>query len=133
MSLIIPTTRVIIPNLEGKILLLKRASKIGYGGWNLPGGKIEFGELIVDASKKEVFEETNLELDEIKPLFYSESPIGTDGRHYFTFYNLAMGYGGKLKINNESSDYKWMNPKTELDNFEILFGGDIAIRKYLMN
>lgn len=130
MSLIIPTTRIIIPNLEGKILLLKRASNIGKNKWNLPGGKVETGEFIYETSRKETKEETNLDLNDMQALFYSESPVGTDGRHYLTFYQLALNYTGKIKLNEESSEYSWIDPKTELDNYDIAFGNDLAIRIY---
>ena len=44
---------------EGKILLVKEKS----GEVNLPGGKVEFGEKIVDALKREFREETEGEIE----------------------------------------------------------------------
>lgn len=48
------------------ILLLKRQKKPFRGMWSLPGGKIALNEFVNDAVKREVFEETKLELTSIE-------------------------------------------------------------------
>lgn len=131
---IIANTRVIIPNLEGRILLLQRASKTANGLWNLPGGKVDSGVYMNDTCENEVDEETGLIIKNPEFLFYLEEPNSLhDGRHYLSFYFLAKGYGGNVRLNEESSAFDWVNPKTELDNYQITFGNDLGIRKYLMN
>ena len=45
-----------------KILLLKRARQPFKGLWSLPGGKIKFGEFANEAIRREVKEETSIEL-----------------------------------------------------------------------
>jgi len=42
------------------ILLVKRARQPGRGMWGLPGGFIERGETLAQASQRELYEETNL-------------------------------------------------------------------------
>ncbi|CAG8521995.1 16986_t:CDS:2, partial [Racocetra persica] len=54
--------RVIIQNKEGKILMIKEKKR----GWMFPGGKIEEGETPEEAAKREVFEETNLVVKNLK-------------------------------------------------------------------
>lgn len=41
----------------GKVLLIRKKKGLGMGLWNGPGGKVENGEAIVDAAKREVYEE----------------------------------------------------------------------------
>lgn len=130
MSKLIGNVRMIIPDLEDRILILKRASPIGYGLWNLPGGKIDLGQYITDVCRKEGLEETGLDIGEIRPLFFDESPISkSDGNHYLTFYNEVLSYSGKIVLNEESFDYNWIGPD-QIDKYDFAFGNDGAIRRY---
>jgi 8-oxo-dGTP diphosphatase len=56
----VSVVEAIIKDKKGKILLLKRSSsnKFYIGKWQLPGGKVEFGEDIQKAIKREIYEET---------------------------------------------------------------------------
>ena len=47
---------------DSEILLLQRSSKSGFdpGLWELPGGKIDYGENLVEALEREVKEEVGL-------------------------------------------------------------------------
>ena len=47
---------------DGRILLLQRSLKSGFdpGRWELPGGKINYGENLGDALQREVQEEVGL-------------------------------------------------------------------------
>ena len=47
---------------EGRLLLVKRANEPGRGRWSLPGGRVEQGETDHSAVRREVFEETGLEV-----------------------------------------------------------------------
>lgn len=48
---------------EDGIILIQEAEKKVYGRWSIPGGLIEHGENIFEATKREVKEETNLDVD----------------------------------------------------------------------
>ncbi|MDR0269973.1 NUDIX domain-containing protein [Paenibacillus sp.] len=56
---IIVTGGAIIQDAWGRILLQRRSD---YGDWGLPGGGMEPGELIEDTMKREVWEETGLDV-----------------------------------------------------------------------
>lgn len=49
-----------------RILLLRRARQPFKGLWSLPGGKIKFGEFADEAIRREVKEETSIELSSAK-------------------------------------------------------------------
>jgi len=64
--------------LDGKLVLLKRAIEPGYGKWVFPGGFVDRGETVVEAAIRETREEANVEVRvrELVDVFsYSGSPI----------------------------------------------------------
>ena len=47
----------VIWNGDGRVLLIRRAKAPRKGEWSLPGGKVEFGETLVEAVAREIQEE----------------------------------------------------------------------------
>jgi ADP-ribose pyrophosphatase YjhB (NUDIX family) len=47
---------------EGRLLVVQRANDPGRGLWSIPGGRVEAGEATHDAVRREVREETGLEV-----------------------------------------------------------------------
>lgn len=43
-----------------EVLLIQRASALGYGRWSFPGGKVELGESIIEAAHRELLEEAGI-------------------------------------------------------------------------
>lgn len=130
MKMPISAARVIIEDVGGKILFLKRAnSQHGNGILCLPGGKVDYGKTIEQTAINEVKEETNLKLRNLEYLFYSDGlPTPKDNLHVITHYFHAYPIG-RIKLNEESSGYFWLWP-SEIENYEIGFGNDDAVRKY---
>ena len=52
----------IVPR-EGKVLMIRRATNLGYGLWGLPGGYVDRGEVVEQAAAREVWEETGLRVE----------------------------------------------------------------------
>jgi 8-oxo-dGTP diphosphatase len=52
---------------DGRLLLVKRLKAPEAGCWNLPGGKVDFGERVADAVKREIAEELGLTIQLIRP------------------------------------------------------------------
>lgn len=52
----------IVPR-DGKVLMIKRGTELGYGLWGLPGGYVDRGEVVETAAAREVWEETGLEVE----------------------------------------------------------------------
>lgn len=54
---------------DGRYLMIKEGKDYVEGTWNVPGGGVEHGENPVEAVKREVYEETGLEVESIEGLF----------------------------------------------------------------
>jgi ADP-ribose pyrophosphatase YjhB (NUDIX family) len=61
----VPGVRAIILNKAGDILLQKRTDS---GLWGLPGGSVELDETVLEALKREVAEETSLNVIDAEPM-----------------------------------------------------------------
>lgn len=66
---------------ENKVLLCIRTNKPAQGLWWFPGGRVLKGELLIDAVKRKVQEETGLEASDIKMLgteetLFPDGPFG---------------------------------------------------------
>jgi 8-oxo-dGTP diphosphatase len=92
---------------DGKILLGKRISSHGSGTYNLPGGHIEFGETIAECAKREVKEETGLDVEMVKLISVSNDIMY--GKHYVTLGVLAKLVSGKPSVKEPEKfvDLKW--------------------------
>lgn len=53
----------VIFELDGGIVLTQRDIEPGYGKWTFPGGFVERGEVAEEAARREVLEETGLEVE----------------------------------------------------------------------
>ena len=97
---------------DNKVLLGHRSKdKKDTGGifeidcWTLPGGKQEYFETFFECAKREVKEETNLEIGELK-LFGAADDIQPD-RHYITLHIIAKKHSGELKVMEPTKDDRW--------------------------
>ena len=84
---------------DGRLLLVKRRCAPEAGCWNLPGGKVEFGESVAEAIKREIREEVGLDITLERSLGYVEM-IGVDRQHWVSPIYLATANIGEA-ANNE--------------------------------
>ncbi|MFQ5522917.1 MAG: NUDIX hydrolase [Acidimicrobiia bacterium] len=72
--------------------------------WNLPGGRVEVGELPNTAVRREVTEETGLDVDVVRLTgVYGR----TDGRADIVFTFECQIIGGELTPTEEADRHKW--------------------------
>jgi 8-oxo-dGTP diphosphatase len=62
-----------------RALLIKRKGEPFAGAWALPGGFVEEGERLADAARRELKEETGVQLDDLEQLYAAGDP-GRDPR-----------------------------------------------------
>ena len=125
------SAKAIIRDSEGKILILRITNNQGgQGNWDLPGGTIEKGENRNDTLKREVFEETNLKVDNIKYLtsFVFKIPERGVNREWYIYTCKTEGTDVKLKPATwkgskgapEHNQYMWIGKKVDLENLPML-------------
>jgi ADP-ribose pyrophosphatase YjhB (NUDIX family) len=126
----VPIVRLIVLNKAGKVLLLRRSNTAhGDGLWCLPGGKVDYGELVEDACRKELSEETGIERHAFRFLFFQDSlPPSIKGMHCINLY-FECRATSSVKLNRESSDFAWIGPD-DIDGFDIAFRNDEALARY---
>lgn len=105
---------------DRKYLFLRRApTNTRPNTWELPGGKLNILESINSSIIREVFEETGLVVNILKPVVYINSLINDRGRHKgFTYVNIVSETkitSGKIKITTKHDAYKWVTAKEIFD------------------
>ncbi|MFP4547904.1 MAG: nucleotide triphosphate diphosphatase NUDT15 [Fidelibacterota bacterium] len=97
----------VIVNHNGKILLGKRMNAHGEGSWSFPGGHLEFGESWADCARREVREETNLEIKNIRFFFVTNDIFTRENKHYVTIFMECEYATGDLKNREPHKCEKW--------------------------
>lgn len=104
--------KALIKNPQGKYLILKRLNP--YPGekesrWDAPGGRINIGETLFDALRREIKEETDLKMVGAPQIINAQDILRVKTKHTvrLTFTTKASG---KVKMNpEEHSEYKWLS------------------------
>lgn len=103
-----PTCGALIFNLEGKIFLMK--SHKWKGKYVIPGGHIELGETMEKALKREIKEETGLDIFDIGLIFFQEFIFDKSywkKKHFIFFDFSCKTKSTKVKLNSEGQAYLW--------------------------
>lgn len=110
--------------IEGnKVLLIKRASEPFKGQWAIPGGRIEDDETAEDCLRREMMEETGLE---VKPIRFTGlySDPKRDPRKVIAACYLVKRIGGKLQAGDDAGEAAWFAlddlPELAADHRKIL-------------
>jgi len=126
-----PTVGALIFNAQDKLFLM--SSHKWRGKWVVPGGHIELGERMEDALRREIKEETNLEIRDLEFVCFQEFVY--DKRFWkpchFIFFDFACRTDATdVQLNDEAQEYVWVTlddaTKMPVEHYTA-----VAIREYL--
>ena len=105
------TCGALIFNNDGKIFLMR--SHKWHNKYALPGGHIEFGETAEEAVKREVKEETNMDV-EVLEFFMMQDCIFPEEfykekRHFIFLDFLCKAITTNVKLNDEAESFVWVH------------------------
>jgi len=108
-----PTACAVCTDDRGRVLLARRAGPPFAGYWDLPGGFLEEGEHPLDTVRRELREETGLEVEPGEFLgiwvdTYSEDGSGTSTLNLY-WAARVMGEGGGRPA-DDVSELRWFDP-----------------------
>jgi 8-oxo-dGTP diphosphatase len=94
----------VVIKVRGGVVLVKRKNEPYRGKWAMPGGFVEYGEMVEKAAVREAKEETGLEI-KLDRLVGVYSEPGRDPRgHVVGICFLAKPVGGKLAAASDAAD-----------------------------
>ncbi len=86
--------------------------------WGIPGGKIKFGETSHDALRRELKEETNLDITNLEFVLVQDCIASEEfyrPAHFILLnYTCRCGLDPQVKLNDEAEAFRWLSPEAAL-------------------
>jgi 8-oxo-dGTP diphosphatase len=102
--------KILLKNKDGKYLVVCRSAEkypeVG-AKWDIVGGRINPGSSLIENLKREVLEETSLEVVGEPKLVTAQDILKTD-KHVVRLTYLGFA-DGEVKLSEEHSQYKWLS------------------------
>jgi mutator protein MutT len=106
----------------GRVLLIRRGQAPDAGEWSIPGGGVELGETIEAALRREVREETGLEIA-VGEFLEIYQRVERDAEGAVRFHFVVLDYrctvtGGALLAGDDAAEAAWVDP-ADLDRYAL--------------
>lgn len=122
--------KIFLQNPEGKYLFLHRNTekyKDIRGTWDIVGGRIDIGTPLMDNLRREVKEETQLEITSEPVLIYAQDILRGEEKHVVRLSYVGETTGEPVLDTTENDQYRWVS-RDELENLEDL---DVYVQEIL--
>ena len=92
---------------DDRLLMIRRGHGHAAGEWSVPGGRVERGELLVEALVREVKEETGLDIAVEDYLGYVER-ISDDAHFVIHDFSCIAFADGPLIAGDDAAEVRWV-------------------------
>lgn len=103
----VPTVDAIMQK-GSKVLMVRRKKEPFKNCLALPGGFVNEGETVEDAARREVMEETSLEIEPIEILGVYSNPARDPRMHTLTVVFVAIITGGNERASDDAAGLEWI-------------------------
>lgn len=103
--------KIFLKNKYSRYLIVKRNPekyKKVSGEWDIVGGRINPGSKLIQNLKREVFEETKLEISSEPKLIFAQDIIPNEEKHIVRLSYVGETEGEPVLDMEENTEYKWM-------------------------
>jgi len=107
---------------DGRALLIRRGGPPLEGQWSIPGGMLEVGETLIEGVRRELLEETGIEV-RVLDLIEVFERINLDGSgkvryHFVVLDYLCEAIRGEARAGSDVTDVAWAAP-AEFDKYSL--------------
>ena len=109
------TVGALVTGPSGNILIVKTTKWLG--SWGVPGGKVDWGEPLEDAVKREFKEEVDLNLSEVQFALVQEAVLSNEfykDAHFVLLNYYAVSDHETVTPNEEIEEWAWVSPQEAL-------------------
>ena len=92
-----------------RVLMIRRGRSPGKNLWSLPGGRVEFGEKLIDAARRELHEETGVEAGALSLVDFAEFMPRQD-KHYVLAVFTGLWHAGTALAAGDAAEASWLAP-----------------------
>lgn len=130
--------KALIKNHDGKVLIVKEAGSYeegsNIGRFDIVGGRIEPEEPILEGLKREVKEESGLDIEVLNVLDVSENYpiIKTEKVHIIRVTYLCQSSTGDVVLSEDHDSYEWIDP-ADYKQYNIIPDVAELIEKYTVD
>ncbi len=128
--------KAVIVNNDGRALIVREANiyveGTNIGKWGVPGGRIQSDEFFHEGLKREVREETSLEIEIDKPAYVGEwwPVIKGVKNHIVAVFVRCKQVSEEINLSEEHDEYAWIDLDS-ISSYNIMPPDDLAIIEVL--